>query len=148
MSNQYIYNSYLQYSPVINHSSLNGNSPILNNVSYLTPPDSAGSSYSFHTPRLRYYLSKSFDAEDDLEFCPDIPELYSHNSPTVKKFNPYTASVFSPNQEPSNIKLPDSPSGTPKSHLPRVNTPRLKKPLEIVNPQTKMRISSPSLCNK
>jgi hypothetical protein len=31
---------------------------------------------------------------------------------------------------------------------PRVHTPRIKKPLEIVNPQTKMRVSSPAIHNK
>ncbi|EGW33764.1 uncharacterized protein SPAPADRAFT_59125 [Spathaspora passalidarum NRRL Y-27907] len=103
-----------------------------------------GSSYSFHTPRLRYYLSKSFDIEDDLEFCPDIPETF-HTSPTMKKFNPYTATTFSPSQDlPSSSTTPGVPSNT----SPRIHTPRIKKPLEIINPQTKMRIGSPAIQNK
>lgn len=102
-----------QYSPIGQNSTLSG-SPTF------TPASSAASSasnYSLHNPRVRYYLSKSFDIEDDLEFCPDIPE---NSAQQVKKFNPYTATSFSPSQE--------APS-------PRVHTPRIKKALEIVNPK-------------
>lgn len=87
---------------------------------------------------MRYYLSKSFDLEDDLEFCPDIPELNS--SPQVKKFNPYTASVFSPTTH--HAEAPQSPVDGPPS--PRVHTPRIKKPIEIVNPN-RGRIGSPAI---
>ncbi|KAK6461246.1 hypothetical protein DFJ63DRAFT_315046 [Scheffersomyces coipomensis] len=127
------------------------------------------SNYSFHTPRLRYYLSKSFDIEDDLEFCPEISESnYLNTSPTIKKFNPYTATVFSPSQENHNLNqqqqqqqqvhshshtpvfIPTSNSanstGNPTS--PRIHTPRIRKPLEIVNPQTKLRVGSPAIQNK
>ncbi|KAK6198570.1 uncharacterized protein RJT21DRAFT_115527 [Scheffersomyces amazonensis] len=117
------------------------------------------SNYSFHTPRLRYYLSKSFDIEDDLEFCPEISESYN-TSPTIKKFNPYTATVFSPSQEihgssgqhSSNSSTSSQQSSSlPTSAMstsPRVHTPRIKKPLEIINPQTKMRVGSPAIQNK
>lgn len=167
MSNQYIYNNYQQYSPNLAHTNMDNTSPTFNNINYISPGGSngtlslstsagsfvsssssyqslqssgnqSGANYSLHTPRLRYYLSKSFDIEDDLEFCPDIPETYN-SSPTIKKFNPYTASVFSPSQE--------NPTGSPSqaaAQSPRVHTPRIKKPLEIVNPQTKMRVSSPA----
>ena len=47
--------------------------------------------YSFDNPRFRYYLLKLFDIEDDMEFCPDIPEMLA-----PKKFNPYTAATFLP----------------------------------------------------
>lgn len=123
MSNPYI-NSYQQYSPTQGENPLN-TSPTFHNLSYVSrgsggalssasSTSSQTSNYSLHNPRLRYYLSKSFDAEDDLEFCPDIPE----STTNVKKFNPYTALVFSPTTEPQ---------------LPRVSTPRIKKPIEIVN---------------
>jgi hypothetical protein len=169
MSNQYIYNNYQQYSPNLTHSNMDNTSPTFNSINYISPGGSNGTSslstsagsfnsstssssyqslqssgnpngsnYSFHTPRLRYYLSKSFDIEDDLEFCPDIPEN-CNSSPNIKKFNPYTASVFSPSQENQG----GSPSQA-NAQSPRVHTPRIKKPLEIVNPQTKMRMSSPA----
>ncbi|RLV91580.1 hypothetical protein JA1_003818 [Spathaspora sp. JA1] len=124
-------------------SSMLGNS-IGSSGSGVGSGSAAMSSYSFHTPRLRYYLSKSFDIEDDLEFCPDIPETF-HSSPTLKKFNPYTATTFSPSQDlPSSSTTP----GVPTSTSPRIHTPRIKKPLEIINPQTKMRIGSPAIQNK
>lgn len=142
MSNQCIYN-YQQYSPPISNGLMAGGggnsndstSPINNHetlgssVSSNTSMSSM-SSYSFHTPRLRYYLSKSFDIEDDLEFCPEIPE-------TTKKFNPYTATLFSPTTEFSQ----PSPS---QAQSPRVSTPRIRKPIEIINPQTKMKVGSPA----
>ncbi|KAK6453915.1 beta-1,6-N-acetylglucosaminyltransferase [Scheffersomyces xylosifermentans] len=180
MSNQYIYNSYQQYSPNVAHSSLNNpvannssSSPTSGSLAYMSPPGSANSTlanslsssatstsssgtsgslggslpasnYSFHTPRLRYYLSKSFDIEDDLEFCPDIPDSLN-TSPTIKKFNPYTATVFSPSQElHQNSNATSSNTGSNASSSPRVHTPRIKKPLEIINPQTKMRVGSPA----
>lgn len=107
MPNQYVYNSYQQlYSPSIPNGSLNvvGTSPTFTNMNYNAPnsaessasstTSSMGSSvtsnssnYSFHTPRLRYYLSKSFDIEDDMEFCPDIPEI-AGNSPQPKDLIP------------------------------------------------------------
>ncbi|ODV81078.1 uncharacterized protein CANTADRAFT_46568 [Suhomyces tanzawaensis NRRL Y-17324] len=166
MSNQYVYNNY-QYSPSMGYASLssmnaganggnnsNNTSPLFNNLNYVSPTSTSssmmstsngsgssatssastgGSNYSFHTPRLRYYLSKSFDIEDDMEFCPDIPEQQYSSSPNSKKFNPYTASVFSPSQE-----------APPSTSSPRVHTPRLKKPLEIIHPQTKLRVGSPA----
>ncbi|KAI5970931.1 hypothetical protein CANMA_000091 [Candida margitis] len=148
-------------------SSANNTSP-LNNLSYLTPPGSASNSlssslssnassslfgtsvsnasstYSFHNPRLRYYLSKSFDIEDDLEFCPEIAE-HGSSSPGLKKFNPYTSTSFSPSQElPHYNTSQQSSTGGAGTNSPRVVTPRIKKPLEIVNPQTKMRVESPA----
>lgn len=164
MSNQYIYNNYQQYSPSIPNGNINtiGTSPTFNSLNYNAPNsvDSSASSttssmgssltsnssnYSFHTPRLRYYLSKSFDIEDDMEFCPDIPDM-AGNNPQCKRFNPYTASVFSPviqeSMPPSNHELVSPMENRPQS--PRVHTPRIKKPLEIVNPQTKLRLGSPA----
>lgn len=163
MSNQYIYNSYQGgYLPLLQNGNLSHNT---NNHGMNTSPtfalvaaggeSSAGSSqglsllssfssnYSFHTPRLRYYLLKLFDIEDDLEFCPDIPENW-HHSPPGKKFNAYTASVFLPTLTPEQAVAPVSPvAHTPSS--PRVHTPRIKKPLEIVNPQLKLRVASPAV---
>lgn len=166
MSNQYVYNSYQQlFSPSIPNGNLNavGASPTFTNVNYNAPnsvessasstTSSMGSSinsslsnYSFHAPRLRYYLSKSFDIEDDMEFCPDIPEM-SGNSPPTKRFNPYTASVFSPVIQAESNHEPMSPPHS-RAQSPRVHTPRIKKPLEIINPQTKMRVGSSAIHNK
>ncbi|CAK9437573.1 uncharacterized protein LODBEIA_P19510 [Lodderomyces beijingensis] len=199
------------------NNNINNTSP-LNNLSYLTPPGtssntaslssslssttssmfgptlsntlagSSSSSYSFHTPRLRYYLSKSFDIEDDLEFCPEIPTDHLHgyghgipgghggslfgvggnNSPSLKKFNPYTATVFSPSHEISQqqqqqqqlqsqlqsqqqlhsqsrqAQQQQQQPQLSKQQSPRVVTPRIRKPLEIINPHTKMRVGSPA----
>lgn len=179
MSNPYIYNNYQQssYSPPLQNGSLSNTSPTFNYVganngsldtssttsslgsslssTTSSMSSSAPSNYSFHTPRLRYYLSKSFDIEDDMEFCPDIPDnlpaglFQSHNSPPQKKFNPYTASVFSPTATHGGININDHPP-SPNSAIvapssPRVHTPRIKKPLEIINPQTKLRVGSPAI---
>lgn len=115
--------------------------------------------YSFHVPRLRYFLSKSFEIEDDLEFCPAIPENFNQLqlqlllqlnttqvSPQPKKFNPYTASVFSPTSSAKESVTSSTPPTSATS--PRVHTPRIRKPIEIINPQTRMRISSPALSTK
>lgn len=146
MSNPYMYNSYQQYSPSMAEDQMN-TSPTFHNLQYTganstvssasLTSSSVSSNYSLNNPRMRYYLSKSFDLEDDLEFCPEIPE--NGTSPTFKKFNPYTASVFSPTATHGDVPL--SPVGNaPLS--PRVHTPRIKKPIEIVNPK---RLGSPSV---
>lgn len=153
MSNPYMYNSYQQYSPSMGEGQMSNTLPTFHNLQYLSDGNTAGSSvssstsssvssnYSLHNPRMRYYLSKSFDAEDDLEFCPDIPEsLTLNSSPTFKKFNPYTALVFSPTA--NHGELPLSPN-VPSS--PRVLTPRIKKPIDIINPHTKVRVGSPAV---
>ena len=172
MSNHHIYNSYQQpqqqYSPSVAHGSLNvmGTSPTFANVNYIGPSSvdsstsstvssqgsgfsSYGSRYSLYRPRLRHYLSKSFDVEDDLEFCPEIPECFGQ-SPPMKKFNPYTATVFSPTSQLEGmgyVKPKEFATGAfPKRPLsPKVNTPRLKRPLEIINPQTKTKVESPGI---
>lgn len=94
------------------------------------------------TPYLRYYLSKLFDIEDDLEFCPDIPET-SETSPAAKKFNPYTASVFLPTSV-QEIYAAGGTSSPLNARPQSPHTPRIKKALDIVNPQTRMRVASSS----
>ncbi|CAH6722584.1 hypothetical protein CLIB1444_10S01750 [[Candida] jaroonii] len=147
--NQYIYNNYgpgssssstssQQYSPPISNGVINNSSPTFNYDNLGSSISSMSSTYSINNPRLRYYLSKSFDLEDDLEFCPEIPDHFN-TSPTIKKFNPYTASVFSPNQSNNESPQPNH------AQSPRVSTPRVRKPIEIINPQTKLKISSPSI---
>ncbi|CAH2353550.1 hypothetical protein CLIB1423_11S02300 [[Candida] railenensis] len=148
-------NANLNYSPTFANtypldtaSTTSSISSSYSSTSSSSSSSSASSSNSYQNPRLRYYLSKSFDIEDDLEFCPDIPENFE-SSPPAKKFNPYTASIFSP----TSIQDIYSGSGThsPSNNMtaapqsPRSRTPRIKKPLEIINPQTKMRVGSSSL---
>lgn len=154
MSNPYMYNSYQQYSPSMADGLMNNVLPTFHNLQYSGGGNTAGSSvsttsstsssvssnYSLHNPRMRYYLSKLFDAEDDLEFCPDIPEgIALNSSPTFKKFNPYTASVFSPTANHGEQPL------SPVASSPRVLTPRVKKPIDIINPHTKVRVGSPAV---
>lgn len=139
-----------QYSPPISQGLINNTntSPTFNYDSLgssVSTVSSLSSSYSFHNPRLRYYLSKSFDIEDDLEFCPEIPEWNSGASPNVKKFNPYTASVFSPGTTGAHMNNEQISPITNQPQSPRVNTPRIRKPIEIINPQTKMRVGSPAI---
>lgn len=141
MANPYMYNSY--YSPSLPNSQLN-TSPTFGGSQYKTLSSSLSSSsssssnysYALHNPRLRYYLSKSFDAEDDLEFCPDIPDYVS--SPSLKRFNPYTALVFSPTAVSEHGGAASGPRGAQGAL-----TPRVRKPIEIVNPHTKSRSSTP-----
>lgn len=152
-----------QHHPQLNGISIPENANLNSNSnSASSTTSSVGSSYSnstnatnysFSNPRLRYYLSKSFDIEDDLEFCPDIPDHYSQSSPPLKKFNPYTASVFSPQQSSAesqtiNLSPVTQNTATVGSNSPRAHTSRIKKPLEIINPQTKMRVGSPAIHNK
>lgn len=134
-------------SPTDQHSLMPGSAS--SSVSSASGPE-----YSFYIPRLRYFLSKSFEMEDDLEFCPAIPENFNQTllqlsttqlSPQPKKFNPYTASVFSPTSS-SKETITTTPPASALS--PRVHTPRIRKPIEIINPQTRMRISSPALSSK
>lgn len=117
---------------------------------------------SLYSNRARFNASKGFDLEDDLEFCPEINESYSHlhsssQNFTHHKFNPYTCATFSPQVSPTsanalttspvpktatNVTTPTSSSLGERS--PRVITPRAKKVLEIVNPVTGLRVSSPA----
>lgn len=154
--------SSAQYSPPISNGMMmnynngagsnNTNvSPTFTNLNYdslgssVSTVSSMSSSYSFHNPRLRYYLSKSFDIEDDMEFCPEIPDWNNGTSPSTKKFNPYTASVFSPGSTGVSMNNDQISPITNPPHSPRVNTPRIRKPIEIINPQTKMRVGSPAI---
>lgn len=153
-----MYNTYQQYSPQMANSGLttsptfqnmhyvggSANSATSSSVSSSSNSSSFASNYSLHNSRLRYYMSKSFDAEDDMEFCPDIPETlpFSSQSPQFKKFNPYTATVFSPTTHVSS-DAPSSPANG-SNHSPRFQPNRLRKPIEIVNPHTKVRIASPA----
>lgn len=134
------------------HSNITGavgipgaSSPVSSLMSGPSSASTISSNFSFLTSRNRYYLSKSFDIEDDLEFCPEIPESQFNG---IKKFNPYTASVFSPSQDSVHLSRPESPNAnfSSRSHTP--HTPRTNKALEIVNPQTRMRVASPPACNK
>ncbi|KAI5961850.1 uncharacterized protein KGF55_003821 [Candida pseudojiufengensis] len=145
------------------------NTSPLNNISYITPPSSSSTnsslssslgsnlsdgilsqqlqqqqsnnlsnnySFNYSSSSLRYYASKSF--EDDDLFLPQI----KNHSTTSSKFNPYSSKTFSPSEHHQNLN--NSTSGS--HHIetsPRVTTPRIKKPLEIINPHTKLRIGSP-----
>ncbi|ODQ83119.1 hypothetical protein BABINDRAFT_159573 [Babjeviella inositovora NRRL Y-12698] len=95
--------------------------------------------------RARYLVSKSF--EDDYEFMPEISSKYAAPLSPNSKFNPYTSSVFSPNSLPSNvhspISTPTQTRATAVDESPRVHTPRIKRPLEIKNPLTGMKVASP-----
>ncbi|OBA24116.1 hypothetical protein METBIDRAFT_30460 [Metschnikowia bicuspidata var. bicuspidata NRRL YB-4993] len=152
MANPYAYNgSYSHYSPPQTESQMN-TSLMYHNMPYVSgnggstlsslsssTTSSITSSYLLHNPRLRYYLSKLFDVEDDLEFCPEIPE-YAGNSPTFKKFNPHTALVFSP----TNFAAENTAVQPASQQDARVQTPRQKKVIEIVNPHTKVKVGSPA----
>ncbi|ODV84405.1 hypothetical protein CANARDRAFT_176967 [[Candida] arabinofermentans NRRL YB-2248] len=123
--------------------------------------------------------SKGFELEDDIEFCPDIPQ-HAHANANANahaqaqqhsnhRFNPYTASFFSPCNSPSSstnltTASPLSPPSTTSNYTnklspitpassqrpsspnlmnsPRSNTPRVKKILEIVNPHTGLKIEN------
>lgn len=122
----------------------------------------------YNTQRSRFQAAKGFDIEDDMEFCPEIHEFLSHNHPstassatasnfTHHRFNPYTSSPFSPQVSPtSTTALTVSPpsakmgssnlSSTPKQEATSYKnlTPRSKKVLEIVNPVTGLRVTSPN----
>ncbi|ODV97436.1 hypothetical protein PACTADRAFT_2003 [Pachysolen tannophilus NRRL Y-2460] len=121
-------------------------------------------SNSILNARQRFIHSKGFDIEDDLEFCPEIHD-YQHQqhqhhqqqqAQQAHKFNPYTSSTFSPispNQSlASGGNVPLSPSfkkATPVQQVnapssPRINTPRTKKALEIINPLTGTKVGSPA----
>lgn len=122
-----MYNNF-QYLPPA-EGSMNMALPTFHNMQYLSGSasstastmltSSSVSNYLLQNPRMRYYLSKLFDIEDDLEFCPDIPEMQT--SPTIRKFNPYTAALFSP----TNFEVP---------HLPRPSTPRKKDARKVALP--------------
>lgn len=106
---------------------------------------------SLYSNRARFNVSKGFELEDDLEFCPEIHEI-RNNHFTHHKFNPYTTTTYSPQVSPTlsnNNASPTTKTTTPINKnvspaSPRVITPRAKKVLEIVNPVTGLRVSSPA----
>lgn len=148
-------------SPLNGHSTLNtssGYSQDVNGSSFASssPVSSVSSSFS----RQKYLSSKGFDIEDDLEFCPEI--LPIHHSPGGGvKFNPYTSMTFSPiSPTTDNATTVVSPSSQIASTVkktpvqdrsltlsPRIHTPRIKKPLEIINPLTGSKVDSPGIRN-
>ncbi|CAH2451249.1 Hypothetical protein PP7435_CHR4-0848 [Komagataella phaffii CBS 7435] len=152
------YQTSNSYSPLESYMSLNQiggpyspqtptaafNSLYPNTASSLSSSVSSNSSASTSSSRARFNASRSFDQEDDMEFCPEIgfypPSTYS-------KFNPYTSSTFSPTSSPTE-KIATTPASLarPKtrSTLPGSSGARTNKPLEIVNPVTGLRVASPS----
>lgn len=125
-----------------NTSNLNGIYPTPR-VSNLSPNLNFASLYS---TRARFNASKGFDLEDDLEFC---PEIHEHHTVQHHKFNPYTSHTFSPQASPSTPSAHTTSPITKKdinagNDGPKVITPRAKKVLDIVNPATGLRVSSPA----
>ncbi|KAK6540404.1 hypothetical protein TWF694_009203 [Orbilia ellipsospora] len=121
---------------------------------------------SFHTQtrslinaRYRYEAARSFDLDDDLEFCPALlseEELASVHSGSDRS----SLSSGSPNGSPLQHQIqPSSASssysfsshssfGAPISSYPHQSKPqasaqRTRNAIPIVNPNTGMRVSSP-----
>ncbi|CCH44431.1 hypothetical protein BN7_3995 [Wickerhamomyces ciferrii] len=154
--NGYIYNN----SPLNNNATLSQpSSSAYNNLNlsirstgqgvYPTPRASNSPNLNFaslYSSRARFHASKGFDLEDDLEFC---PEIHEHHAVQHHRFNPYTSHTFSPKNSPSTIAVDTTSPITRKDYTttnesPKNITPRAKKVLEIVNPATGLRVSSPA----
>ncbi len=90
--------------------------------------------------------SKGFELEDDIEFCPKIVDLETlgvshdsaHNSAhsPQEKPHPFMDSSFNRTYYASKIRA------TSETTSANVSTPRIRKPLEIVDPHTGMKIES------
>lgn len=156
-TNGYVYN----HSPLANNAAINGQSNTYNNLN-LSTRSTSGMNGIYPTPRVsnlspnlnfaslystraRFNASKGFDLEDDLEFC---PEIHEHHTVQHHRFNPYKSHAFSPQNSPSSSSVHTTSPVTKKdygpSDAPKVITPRAKKVIEIVNPATGLRVSSPA----
>ncbi|CDK27218.1 unnamed protein product [Kuraishia capsulata CBS 1993] len=101
-------------------------------------PATSSTSSSYPSSRARFMSSKGFEFEDDVEFCPDIPEkVFAHSQQHQQHSQQHSNQGSSSDSSPRVAKV-----GSPS---PKFATPRVKKALDIVNPATGMRVGSPSL---
>lgn len=110
---------------------------------------SHGSAASFYhnqytpTSMARFNASRGFDVEDDMEFCPALsPSHMGYVSASSSDSN-------SPSQLPSqlyNETTAETPFSPELAHTgsPKV-TARVRKAIQIVDPSTGLRVSSPTL---
>jgi hypothetical protein len=116
---------------------------------------------SLSTARYRYEAARSFDLDDDLEFCPgllteeEMQCVHSSSSdrssnssgspsssPLQHQIQPTPSPLYSSYQSGYPTKAYPSPTGNVK--LPQ-QTSRVRNAIPIVNPNTGMRVSSPPL---
>lgn len=142
-------NSPLSSNAMLNntgYNNLNLSSRQATQQTYPTPRSSGSPTLNFaslYSNRARLSASKGFDVEDDMEFCPEIPQSQAY---THHKFNPYTSTSFSPTVSPTaQPATTNSPKGDAMHMSPRAGTPRAKKVIEIVNPVTGLKVGSPSI---
>lgn len=114
---------------------------------------------SLLTARYRYEAARSFDLDDDLEFCPallseeELASVHSgsdrsslssgspNGSPLQQQIQPSSASSSYSFSSHSSFGLPmNNYSHQPK---PQQVTQRTRNAIPIVNPNTGMRVSSP-----
>jgi len=107
----------------------------------------------------RYEAARSFDLDDDLEFCPGLLSEDEVNFINVAYSDRSSSTSGSPNSSPLQMQIqPSSSAGSPYSsqtstpnslfntnvkHL--TSTSRQRNAIPIVNPTTGMRVSSPPL---
>lgn len=111
---------------------------------FSSPESSLSSLYT--TSRARFMCSKGFELEDDIEFCPKIVDLetlgasndsaYNSTHSPQEKPHPFMDSSFNRTYYASKIRA------TSETTSANVSTPRIRKPLEIVDPHTGMKIES------
>lgn len=136
-----------RYSPNSGYMSLpssTSSSGYQSQAGFSSPESSLSSLYT--TSRARFMCSKGFELEDDIEFCPRIVDLEnlsaidastnsSSHSPQTKHdaitYNSFNHTYYGVKSKAASETI-----------TPKVTTPRIRKPLEIVDPHTGMRIES------
>jgi len=110
----------------------------------------------------RYEAARSFDLDDDLEFCPGLMSEDEMHYMTSSYSDGSSSSSGSPNSSPLQVQIQPSTSGNSfsSSQVPSPRTPqssdvskiqqpssssRQRNAIPIVNPHTGMRVSSPPL---
>jgi hypothetical protein len=119
---------------------------------------------SLHTARYRYEAARSFDLDDDLEFCPALLSEEEFQSVHSGSSDGSSLSSGSPNGSPLQHQIQPSSStsspysysshssyGAPISSYPtqvkmqQAPSQRTRNAIPIVNPTTGMRVSSPPM---
>ncbi|KAK9457286.1 hypothetical protein V1511DRAFT_160648 [Dipodascopsis uninucleata] len=116
---------------------------------FAAPPSSVNS--LLHS-RAKFDAGRTFDLEDDLEFCPSLLSEEDFQSASTLYSSDRSSTSGSPESSPLQSQLKPSAAaaviagGFVGQFSPgRVSAPRTRRAIEIVDPATGMRVASPPL---
>lgn len=91
-----------------------------------------------------FLSAKSFDIEDDLQFCPAVLDSLPTPPATHPQATPSTITSTSTSTPTAvAVGVGAAAAAATTATTPLAVTPRIKKALDIINPHTGLRVASP-----